>query len=725
VTQRIPPPPPGFVIQQPAAAPPPPPPGFVLEGQQPAQERPSAASRAVSAVTGAVRGNASESAGGGLLSDEYLDNLHASPAWKEGSFLDRLGIAIKNANAQLFGGGEADVQRRIQETVGGTETQDAAGNKMVALPDGRRVYLNRPGLDAQDLQTAATQAGAYAPVALAAPAIGAASLPARAAVSGLASAATNVGLQNVAGRESVDPGEVVLTGALGAAGEAAAPMISRVASSLRDFALRGGGRERAALEFARKAGIEQPTNAQIQSLSRALGEIDSGADPAAILQGDEFGFLFTTGQRMSPTDPRRGAQLAREEFLRSPVASPNQGGVISDPANILANVDNQNAKVWEGIIERGTGGLNPSQQFGQVQGALQAQRQAAKEGVGAAYAAVREGGNSFVGLDGLRQMPQRLRAAVRDFRIDPQNFPATSKAIQGIEDDLARLSEGRVSAVSLDAIESQRRVLNNQIGAAANKADRAALTALKREFDNAVDDAWESSLRSGDPAQLEALKNARAARAEFARRFEPDGEAGSLVESLSLGNITPDEAVAKVIGVTQVAPPKAIPYIRAIKAAAKDDPAVIKQLQAAHFANLLQDSAGNTLAPGRIAANIQRAERNTGSLIRELYTPDQWAQMRRLADAASRLSVRGPDANVTGGGRGLRGIQQMMQSSQTLGVLSRVPGVQWALEAVQQGVRAADASAAARGVIQAVPNRAAAPVAAAQGDDLNAALRAR
>lgn len=75
--------------------------------------KPSAASRAVSAVTGAVRGNASESAGGGLLSDEYLDNLHASPQWKEGSFLDRLGIAIKNANAQLFGGGDADVQRRI------------------------------------------------------------------------------------------------------------------------------------------------------------------------------------------------------------------------------------------------------------------------------------------------------------------------------------------------------------------------------------------------------------------------------------------------------------------------------------------------------------------------------------------------------------------------------------------------------------------------------------
>ena len=106
-------------------------------------------------------------------------------------------------------------------------------------------------------------------------------------------------------------------------------------------------------------------------------------------------------------------------------------------------------------------------------------------------------------------MPQRLRAAVREFRPDPDNYPATFKALKDIEGDLARFSEGRVTAVSLDAIESQRRTLGNQIGAAANRADRAALTALKREYDSAVDDAWESALRSGDPAQLEALKAAR------------------------------------------------------------------------------------------------------------------------------------------------------------------------------------------------------------------------
>jgi hypothetical protein len=172
-------------------------------------------------------------------------------------------------------------------------------------------------------------------------------------------------------------------------------------------------------------------------------------------------------------------------------------------------MDSRNAKVWEGIVDRGTGGLTPAQQMGQVQAELIERRDTAKQLVSDLYQGVRDRGPSFVGLDALKQIPQRLRASVREFRPDPDNYPATFKALKDIEGDLARFSESRVTAVSLDAIEAQRRTLGKQIGAAANQADRSALTALKREFDNAVDDAWETALRSGDPAQLEALKGAR------------------------------------------------------------------------------------------------------------------------------------------------------------------------------------------------------------------------
>ena len=219
------------------------------------------------------------------------------------------------------------------------------------------------------------------------------------------------------------------------------------------------------------------------------------------------------------------------------------------------------------------------------------------------------------------------------------------------------------------------------------------------------------------------LKNARELRAEFGRRFNPQGAGMEVVDSLTAGRITPDEAVAKIMGTTQVAPARAIPYLRAIKEAAADRPDVMQQFHAAHFANLMQDSAGNILPPGRIASNIQRAERNTPELIRQLYTPDQWAQMRRLADASSRLAVRGPDGNVTGGGRGLRGLQQIMQNNAWLGTVANLPGVQWAVNAVQQGTRAAQAASAARG---AVPMAPAGPIpaaaAATQGGNLSNAL---
>lgn len=425
---------------------------------------------------------------------------------------------------------------------------------------------------------------------------------------------------------------------------------------------------------------------------------------------------------MAPNDPRRLLQLQREEYLRSPAAQQNAGGVISDPANIFAGLDARNAKAWDGIVERGTGGLTPAQQMGQVQADLIERRADAKRIVDEMYQGVRDRGPSFVGMDAMSQIPQRLRAAVREFRPDPDNFPATFKALKDIEGDLARFSESRVTAVSLDAIESQRRTLGTLIDAAKNNADRKAVTALKREFDSAVDDAWEAALRSGDPAQLEALKGAREARASFGRRFEPEGAAGSLIESLSTGSITPDEAIAKVMGVTQVAPPKAIPYIRAIKTAASNDPAVIQQLQAAHFANLLQDNAGRILDPGKIAANIQRAERNTGSLIRELYTPEEWQRTLRLADAASRLAQRGPDGNITGGGRGVRFIAQWLNENRTAAIVREFPFVKQTIDTIQRAVQSADAAAAVSGRVAPTPSPVVSASAASQGEEAQRAL---
>jgi len=176
-----------------------------------------------------------------------------------------------------------------------------------------------------------------------------------------------------------------LTGALAGGGEVVAPVIGKAWQAARQVFRTGASKTQAALAAARAAGVESPTNAQIQSLSRALDDIRNGGDPAAVLQGDEFGFLYTTGQRMAADNPRRGAQLAREEFLRSPSANPNGNAVLGDPATILAGVDNQNAKAFENIVQRVTGGNSPVQSVGAAQRTLVEQREALKGRVQEAY----------------------------------------------------------------------------------------------------------------------------------------------------------------------------------------------------------------------------------------------------------------------------------------------------------------------------------------------------
>lgn len=160
--------------------------------------------------------------------------------------------------------------------MGGQEAQDAAGNKMAVLPSGERMYLNRPGLGAQDLQAVATQAGAYAPAALAAAPL---ALTGRVLTTGALSGATNAGLQTLAGRDEIDPTEVLTTAAIGGASEAIAPAVQAVFKHVREGLRTTGSNTRAAVEMAKKAGIEAPTNGQINGLARALDEIKNGADP--------------------------------------------------------------------------------------------------------------------------------------------------------------------------------------------------------------------------------------------------------------------------------------------------------------------------------------------------------------------------------------------------------------------------------------------------------------
>src|SRR5690606_7913649 len=103
-----------------------------------------------------------------------------------------------------------------------------------------------------------------------------------------------------------------------------------------------------------------------------------------------------------------------------------------------------------------------------VQGAAGRLRQQADElkaQVDDAYANVRGAETVAVSRDAVAAVPDRLRGAVRDFDINPSTTPAANRALEQL-----RLATGsilgnqNVRGVTLRAMESQRRILNNAIG---------------------------------------------------------------------------------------------------------------------------------------------------------------------------------------------------------------------------------------------------------------------
>lgn len=663
MSQRIPPPPPGFVIQQPTDTVPPPPPGFVIDGA-PEEEKPGLVSRAGTAIANAWRGDAAEQAPQALASMDYLRARSATQDQR--GWLDNVRQEGRELGASVFGD-DADLAKTLAQGVEGAKVvNDASGNPMIELPDGKRIYANQPGADPTDVLRFAGQLAAYAPAAKAGQVIGGGSTLARAAITGLLSGATNAGGQVAAGRDQIDANEATTTAVFGALGEVAAKVIPAAWNAVRSALPRSASAEQRAVRLASELGITAPTNAQVRSLASAVDEIDAGADPRAILGQERFGFLYTTGQRLTPDDPRKFDLLAREEVLRqTPTeAVPRLGAGPNAPAALRSAVDTNQERLGEAVtrISRDLGAaegvLSPAQAMARAQQTAQAQAQGLRERVSTAYEAASASNRSAASREAAQAIPQRVQTALREFDINPQLTPATARTLETMRKAVEALP-ANAKGVTLRALEQQRRIIGNNFGAAANATDRAALSVLRREYDAAIGDAFESALISGDDAALATLKEARSLRAELGRRFEGDAQVDRFITDLIDGNKTPDELVNVALGASNVSNAASARFIERLKLATAGDESVLGAMRAAHFMKLVQSKTGEPLGMQVIVNNIASTERNTGELIRQLYTDDQWRSVKQLAEAVQPLLARGDFRNATGGGQGLRGAIQM------------------------------------------------------------------
>lgn len=586
-------------------------------------------------VDAAIAGNAAEELPS-VMSPEF-------EAYTGSSGMQRLRAAASGVLPAMFGKDTDLATHALKVAPGSRMDQDANGNPVVVTRDGKRFYVNVPGLEKDDVLRFGGNVASYTPAGRWAG--GFSNLAGRAAAMSAGAAGTNTAGQ-LAARDEVDPGEIATVGLLGAGGELAIPAAAVVLRSLK----RALGREPSAVEAAlelSKHGVE-PVSLQGRSplVMRSLAdEAQAGANPAALAGDAEFGFRYTQGQKTGDH-----AQLSREEMLRQgqgPAADQLRGVEAANRATLQSNVTDMTQR----FAGSGPRPSSPVEAFERTQGIVQRQADDLSTRVDAAYTKAREGMSGRVKPTSMQALPARLKKALGETMVDPKLTPATSSVLERINGKIAVMNRpGAQNAMARDlgAIETERRVVNSAIDGATNPTDKRALMLVKRELDNWIDDSYAEVLSTD---KLIPLKEARELRADFGRRFEgrgTDAAMDNFIEQLVKGGKSADELVNVAFGMTQVSKPAAARFVRRIKVAIGDNAEAMNGLRAAHFMKLTTAKNGEPLGMQAIRNNILGTERNAPATVRELYTDAEWNQLKRLASALGPMIPKGDFARSSG-----------------------------------------------------------------------------
>lgn len=525
--------------------------------------RPIFAPRSGDILTGAERGRGT------------LPELGTLTDFVPGGFLDEAGAVIGIAAGFFTTPDEAARADILRKNIPGVDFEnDEFDNIVVLLPDGRKAFLNAPGLSVQDFADLGAGIVKFLPAAKFAK-VGL-SLLTRIIRGGLAAVATSVA-EDVAAipqgsQQGIDITKAGITGVIGGAAEFVAPVLAPARSAASRAAKPGR------LDLTR--GEASGDTTLLSREAQIRGEAGTGGD-------------ILRAQRAEQTKQARSII----DEIQDDIAA--AGGRPPIPV----------AKVGtEEIVEEVTG------QAGVLLNSIDDAFDVAR---GANASLTREGVDALGGI--------RKTLLERGIEPDPVLFPATMKALERIEGLVGKEQ-------TLTGLDQARRVVNTLQGTAKTPSDRLGVGLVKKRFDQFLDDAFDNALFTGDEAALELIKKARGLRTEFGRRFQentrrtrsgkivPD-PGGKAVESILQRSPT-DEAVSNMIfGRGRVFNDNnAVQVVKAIRRATGDSPAVDAALQQMALRRIAQKAVRNDgFDPKAFVTSFDDAMKQSPTLMKELF----------------------------------------------------------------------------------------------------------
>ena len=549
----------------------------------------------------------------------------------------------------------------IQAQIPGSRIlKDNFDNIIVAMPDGKSFYLNKPGASEQDILQTTSQILSYIPGYSFAIKKAGQSLLKRAVYSGFAGGGTSIS-QDIAtkplGAKDIDTTRAIISTAVpfvfeGAVNPAAVKIYKAIIGNPK-FSTTINGKlvlNAKGKKAAQEAGLD-PDNIDEKFIKSFSNELSKGvkADIASSQAGaGKFGFRLSKSQAIGDEEGIAALYEGAKGAYGSEAQTITRNFLKQQDIDIESSAKNLLKKFNKGEIAK-----EDLQSAGQsVLNAVQKEFKKASDKVNTAYNMVDKDAVFNAGESNINVLGSSIQKAIKESTdiLDKELTPSTIRATQFINNFVKKVKpqkKKKLSVTTFNEFESLRKKISGLIPTAKNPTDKKNLVAILNEYDKFYDDAIDNALFSGEPVALNSIKQART---EFKLKqklfginairkngIKIDDRAGKVVQKiLNDPDVTPLNAIDYIFGAAQLGQKQgSLTIVKRLQnifgretgedisdlAARSSD---FQSLRTAAFEKLIRDSSRNGIFnPKRFVDQWSTARQKYNDVLKELYDPDE------------------------------------------------------------------------------------------------------
>jgi len=543
-------------------------------------------------------------------------------------------------------------------------------------------YVNRPGLDLEDVNTTALQTLPY--LAMGRLVRGAGGTPGglgQVLGQGGGAASTSIlgdlGALYFGSEKAPDPIRAGLVGLFGAGAEGLSPVVGNLWRKLVTepglYNKASGQLTEKGVEAARAAGFDPAdmSGDVIKKFAEEFAKVRQPMIAGQTVRSKEFELPVTRGQMTK--DPeylldekamRYGvmgdaAKTKMQDFDRRQAQAITEATLGGGPASVAARLNPDRAAATTRVSDTGGG----------IQQGLTAARDVAKNALDEQWGKV---GPMYATPTSLDLLPGKISAELGELTYLLESFdpkvPAAAPMAKNMVDYLRRFRSGEpqrqadefLGNATVPDLDAMRRTLGRMMDGAQG-ADKEATARVYRGFNNWVQEASEKALIQGDMAAFKEAQKARDLTSQFKGIFTDETLSGpaspgrKIVSKILESTDNPESVVKALFGTDPGAVPKqgSQEAIRLIRQGVKNLPdeqatSIMNDIKLAHWMNLTTSSSGQVHTPTMIAQRIDKAIHSQMSLMREVYKPEDIALMRRFGAAMKDLAYKDPNPSGSG-----------------------------------------------------------------------------